>query len=111
MNSYIITTHAVLSVICWSVVGIGAMVAVFSRTVKDTTSERLFLAGISLGAFATACRVIRQGWVSEGALFLSAMFAGYILSIIWKHWRGEQHELPADKTRPGSLRKADGSTP
>ena len=103
MNSYVITAHAVLSVICWCIVGFGATLAVFSRTVKDTTAERIGLAGIALGAFATACRVIRQGWTSEGFLFLSCALAFYVVAIFIKHWRGAEPHLPADKTRPGVL--------
>ncbi|WP_219209440.1 hypothetical protein [Variovorax boronicumulans] len=111
MNAYIITAHAVLSVICWGIVGLGATVAVFSPTVKDTTAERFALAAIAIGAFATACRVIRQGWVSEGGLFMSAALAFYVLAIAVKHWRGEPSTLPNDKTRPGDLRNEDGSEP
>lgn len=99
----VITAHAVLSVICWTVVGCGATLAVFSRTVKDTTAERIGLTCIAMGAFATACRVVRQGWVSEGGLFISAALAFYVLAIALKHFRGETPHLPRDKTRPGVL--------
>jgi len=109
MNGYIITTHAVLSVGCWFIVGLGATAAVFSRTVRDTTPERVALAAMAIAAFATGCRVIRQGWISEGFLFLSASAACYVLAVAYKHWRGEPEELPADKSRPAELRKADGS--
>lgn len=109
MNAYIITAHAVLSIACWVIVGLGATLAVFSRTVRDTTAERIALGAIAIGAFATACRVIRQGWVSEGGLFISAALAFYVLAIAVKHWRGEPSTLPNDKTRPSDLRKADGS--
>jgi hypothetical protein len=103
MNSYVITAHAVVSVICWLVVGLGATLAVFSRTVKDTTAERMALACIAIGAIATGCRVIRQGWVSEGGLFISGALAFYVVAIAVKHWRGEPSHLPADKSRPGKL--------
>jgi hypothetical protein len=107
MNAYIVTAHAVLSIVCWCVVGLGATVAVFSPTVRDTTAERLALAAIAMGAFATACRVIRQGWISEGGLFLSAALAFYVVAIVWKHvrehLRGAAAPLPNDKTRPGDL--------
>lgn len=107
MNAYIITAHAVLSVFCWVVVGLGATVAVFSPTVKDTTAERFALAAIAIGAYATAFRVIRQGWVSEGGLFISAALAFYVLAIVSKHvrehLRGKESPLPNDKTRPGDL--------
>lgn len=102
--SYIITTHAVISVLCWSIVASGATMAVFSRTVKDTFAERIGLGAIAIAACATVFRVIRQGWISEGFLALSVAFAFYVSCLIWKHWKGpEPAPTPVDKTVQGDL--------
>ena len=104
MNSHVITTSAALSALCWLIVAGGATVAVFSSSVRDTTAERFGLAVIVLGATGAACRILYQGWITEGGLFLSAAFAFYVCAVFWKHWKGDPSRLPYDKTRPGDLR-------
>lgn len=102
--NYMITTHAVISVICWSIVAIGATLAVFSRSVKDTFAERFGLGWVVLGASATVFRIVSKGWVSEGFLFLSMGCAYYVLSVVHKHWKGpEPAPTPVDKTVRGDL--------
>lgn len=103
MNTYLVTAHAMLSALCWIVVASGATFAVFSKAVRDTTAERFGLAAIAVGASGTACRIIYQGWITDGGLFLSAGFAFYVCAVFWKHWKGDPSRTPADKTRPGEL--------
>ena len=104
MNTqYIVTLHAIISCASWFVVGIGGLYAVFSPKVRDTTAERLALSCISIFAFATSVRVVRQGWVSEGGMMLSAAMACYVIVIIYKHWNNKRHALPKDKTQPMPL--------
>jgi len=103
VNTYIVTAHAIVSSLCWIIVGIGGGYAVFSPKVKDTTAERLALSCISLFAFATAFRVIKQGWISEGYLMMSMAFAFYVVVIIYKHWSKEHHKLPKDKMQATRL--------
>lgn len=103
MNTYIVTAHAIVSCFCWIVVGAGGLYAVFSPKVKDTTAERLALSCISIFAFATAFRVIKQGWISEGYLMMSMAFAFYVVVIIYKHWNNVYHKLPKDKTQSSPL--------
>ncbi len=98
--SYVVTGHAIISVACWCIVSAVSGVAVFSVTVKDTTLERVGLALISIAAIAAAFRVFRQGWISEGYLFLSASFAFYALAVAYKHWFGpEPAPTPVDKLK------------
>ncbi|MBT2333635.1 hypothetical protein J7E49_06920 [Variovorax paradoxus] len=88
MEGIFITLHAAASVVCWFITAAGATVAVFSRRIEDTVTERIGLAAIAIGATGTGCRIITQGWISEGGLFLSMALAGYVLAVFVKHWRG-----------------------
>ena len=86
MTSYIVTGHAILSVIFWCITAAGATFAVFSKQIRDTTLERIGLSAIAITSIGTACRVVRNGWISEGGLLLSASLAFYVCAIVWKHW-------------------------
>lgn len=87
MESIYITAHAALSVVCWFVTAAGATVAVFSRKINDTVTERIGLAAIAIGAIGTGCRIVQAGWVSNGGLFISAALAFYVCAVFWKHWK------------------------
>lgn len=102
-DAYMVTLHGVLSAFFWCIVGAGATAAVYSKRIRDTTAERIGLAGVAIMAFATACRVIRAGWVSEGGLMLSAFLALYVLAVVAKHMRKHPPTKPRDKTIPGEL--------
>ena len=65
MYDQIITAHAAMSVLCWLVAAAGATVAVFSRAINDTVTERIGLAGISITCISTAYRVVDAGWISD----------------------------------------------
>lgn len=96
MESILITVQAAISVICWFIAAAGATVAVFSRRINDTVTERIGLVAIAIGCIGTACRIIKAGWISDGGLFLSASLAFYVCALFWKHW----HKIPgsnADK--------------
>jgi len=96
MNSYIVTTHAIFSVFFWCIAGFGATFAVFSTQIKDTTFERVALSFIAINTFATAARVIKNGWISEGGMLLSFSLALYVVAIICKKWKPER-VMPTDK--------------
>lgn len=86
-NSYWVTTSGVIAALCWVIVATGAGVAVFHRKVRDTIPERIALAFVVLTALGTACRIWRQGWVSEGGMWLSLSFAAYVVVIFIKKWK------------------------
>lgn len=94
MTSYVVTTHAIISVICFGIFGLGCTFAVFSGRVRDTTFERIALAWVALASFGTAARVIKNGWISEGGLALSMGLAFYICTILVKKWRPEKDMGP-----------------
>lgn len=87
MESIYITLHAALSVLCWFVTAAGATVAVFSKRINDTVTERIGLAAIAIGATGTGCRIVQAGWVSNGGLFISMALAFYVCAVFWKHWK------------------------
>lgn len=104
MNTYyIVTLHAIISCVSWFIIGSGALYAVFSTKIKDTTAERLGLSCISITAFATSVRVVRQGFVSEGWMMLSVAIAYWVIVVVYKNWSGKRHSLPRDKTQPAPL--------
>lgn len=94
MSTYIVTTHAILSVMAWIVVALGAGWAVFSKQIRDTTLERIGLSCVAITAAGTACRVIKNGWISEGGLLLSMSLAFYVCAIVWKHWMASHPAKP-----------------
>lgn len=100
---YIVTAHAVISSICWFIVGCGATYAVFSPKIRDTFWERVALSAVALCSVGTAFRVGRQGWISEGFLMMSIALAIYVIVIVGKHIRGVRYPTPRDKTRPAPL--------
>lgn len=87
MENIFITMHAALSVMCWFITAAGATVAVFSRRINDTVTERIGLAAIAIGAVGTGCRIVQAGWVSNGGLFISLALAFYVCAVFWKHWK------------------------
>ena len=87
MEGIFTTMPAAASVVCWFITAAGATVAVFSRRIEDTVTERIGLAAIAIGAVGTGCRIIRQGWISDGGLLLSAALAFYVCAVFWKHWK------------------------
>jgi hypothetical protein len=87
MESIFITVHAALSVVCWFITAVAATVAVFSKRINDTVTERIGLAAIAIGCTGTGCRIIKAGWISDGGLFLSAALAFYVCAVFWKHWK------------------------
>lgn len=102
-HDYIVTAHAVISSICWFIVGCGATYAVFSPKIRDTFWERVALSAVALCSVGTSFRVGRQGWISEGFLMMSIALAIYVVVIVAKHLRGGKCALPRDKTRPAPL--------
>ncbi|WP_454676500.1 hypothetical protein [Achromobacter marplatensis] len=82
-----ITLWAVLAFVCWLVVAGGAVLAVFSKSVKDTTLERVGLAAICLTATGAACRIFVAGWASAGDAALAASAAFYVAAVTAKHIR------------------------
>ena len=87
MESIFITVHAAVSVVCWFITAAGATVAVFSRRINDTVTERIGLAAIAIGATGTGCRIVGAGWVSNGGLLISLALAFYVCAVFWKHWK------------------------
>lgn len=87
MDHIIITTNAAVAVLCWLVAAAGATVAVFSKSINDTVTERFGLAWIAIACTGTACRVVAAGWISDGGLLLSASLAFYVCAVFWKHWK------------------------
>lgn len=82
-----LTLWAVLAFVCWLIVAGGAVLAVFARTVKDTTLERIGLSAICLTATGAACRVFVAGWASAGDAMLAASAAFYVVAVTAKHIR------------------------
>lgn len=96
MEGIFITVHAAISVVCWFVTAAGATLAVFSKRINDTVTERIGLAAIAIGAVGTGCRIVREGWVSHGGLFISLSLAFYVCAVFWKHWKNIS-ATPKDK--------------
>ena len=96
MEGIFITVHAAISVVCWFVTAAGATLAVFSRRINDTVTERIGLAAIAIGAVGTGCRIVQAGWVSNGGLFVSMSLAFYVCAVFWKHWKNIS-ATPKDK--------------
>lgn len=82
-----LTLWAVLAFVSWLIVAGGAVLAVFSRAIKDTTFERIGLAAVSLTATGAACRVFIAGWASAGDAALAASAAFYVAAVTAKHIR------------------------
>lgn len=82
-----LTLWAVLAFVSWLIVAGGAVLAVFSRAIKDTTFERIGLAAISLTATGAACRIFMAGWASAGDAALAASAAFYVAAVTAKHIR------------------------
>lgn len=87
MTAILITTEAALAAFFWLVLAAGATAAIFNKRINDTLTERIGLAGIVLTAIGTTCRIVAQGWVTEGGFWLSACIAFYVCAIAWKHWK------------------------
>lgn len=102
-EAYMVTAHGVLAAFFWAVVGVGATLAVYSPRIRDTLPERIGLGGVAMMAFATSCRIIRAGWVSEGGLLLAGFLALYVGAVIVKHLRKNPPTTPRDKTTPMPL--------
>lgn len=86
-NTIFMTVQAGVSVVCWLIVAGGAGLAVFARTILDTTLERIGLSAVSITAVGTACRIIEDGWTSDGSAALSIAMAGYVTAVAYKHVR------------------------
>jgi len=82
-----ITLWAVMAFVCWLVVAGGAVLAVFSKSINDTTLERVGLAAVCLTATGAACRVFVAGWASTGDAALAASAAFYVAAVTVKHIR------------------------
>lgn len=82
-----LTLWAALAFVSWLVVAGGAVLAVFSRAIKDTTFERIGLAAVSLTATGAACRIFIAGWASAGDAALAASAAFYVAAVTAKHIR------------------------
>lgn len=82
-----LTLWAVLAFVSWLIVAGGAVLAVFSRAIKDTTFERIGLAAVSLTATGAACRIFLAGWASAGDAALAASAAFYVAAVTAKHIR------------------------
>lgn len=85
MYEITVTAQAVVAAFCWIVIAGCAAMAVYSRRIQDTTMERLALSIVSIGALGSACRIVQQGWISDGAWFTSAGLAFYCVVVVWKH--------------------------
>lgn len=85
--NFVITLSAALAALCWLIVGFGAALAVMSPRIDDILSERIALSLVSIGAFGTAFRIARSGEITDGGLWLAMGLAGYVLSLVWKHWK------------------------
>lgn len=81
----VITLQAGIAALCWGIVGLGAMVAVVSPRINDILSERIALGLVSIGAFATAWRVVKSGEVNDGGLWIASALAIYVWALFWKH--------------------------
>lgn len=84
-----LTVQAAVSVVCWLIVAGGAGLAVFAKTIHDTTMERLGLSAVSLAATGEAFRIVAAGWIDDGTAALSISMAGYVIAVAYKHVRGE----------------------
>lgn len=82
-----LTLWAVLAFVSWLIVAGGAVLAVFSRAIKDTTLERIGLAAVSITATGAACRIFIAGWASAGDAVLAASAAFYVAAVTVKHIR------------------------
>jgi len=82
-----LTVQAAISVVCWLIVAGGSGLAVFARTIHDTTMERIGLSAVSLTATGEACRIVADGWTSDGSAALSMAMAGYVAAVAYKHVR------------------------
>lgn len=78
--------YELITAIFWTVVAFGAMWAVFSPKVRDTTLERLALSFISICAFSRAFFVIERGLVPLDAMLIAGSLALYCIIIWWKHY-------------------------
>lgn len=82
-----ITLWAVMAFVCWLVVAGGAVLAVFSKSINDTTLERVGLAAVCLTATGAACRIFVAGWASAADAALAASAAFYVAAVTVKHIR------------------------
>lgn len=82
-----ITLWAVMAFVCWLVVAGGAVLAVFSKSINDTTLERVGLAAVCLTATGAASRIFVAGWASAGDAALAASAAFYVAAVTVKHIR------------------------
>ncbi|AZS78751.1 hypothetical protein ELS24_10040 [Achromobacter spanius] len=82
-----ITLWAVMAFVCWLVVAGGAVLAVFSKSINDTTLERVGLAAVCLTATGAACRIFVASWASAGDAALAASAAFYVAAVTVKHIR------------------------
>jgi Iap family predicted aminopeptidase len=85
LKAIFITTQAVVSAICWLITFAGATAAVFSPRINDTLLERIGLSAVAIAALGTAWRIKEQGWISDGATFLSIALAFYVVTVVKKH--------------------------
>jgi len=82
-----LTLWAVVAFVSWLVVAGGTVLAVFSKSIQDTTLERVGLAAVCLTATGAACRVFVAGWASAGDAALAASAAFYVAAVTAKHIR------------------------
>lgn len=61
-----------------------------AKSIHDTTMERLGLSAVSLAATGAACRIVADGWASDGSAALALAMAGYVMAVAYKHVRGAQ---------------------
>lgn len=85
-----LTLWAVLAFVGWLVVAGGAGLAVFARSVDDTTLERIGLSAVCLAATGAACRILVAGWASAGDAVLAASAAFYVAAVTAKHIRSHK---------------------
>lgn len=90
-NTIYLTVQAALSVVCWLIVAGGAGLAVFARTIHDTTLERIGLSAICITSVGTACRIIDRGWTTDGGAAMAVAMAGYVIAVMVKHVRATPH--------------------
>jgi len=83
MLHIVITTHAVIAIVCWLIAAAGATYAVFSRTVQDTVTERIGLAAIAMSAIGAAHHIVAAGMVSDNGFFVALALAIYVLAQAW----------------------------
>lgn len=83
-----LTVQGAISAICWLIVAGGAGLAVFARSIHDTTLERIGLSAVSITATGAAWRIVQAGWVTEGGAALALAMAGYVMTVAYKHVRG-----------------------